>query len=382
MTYFRAGSQLYTLVSLLSVVGEYPINSVKLLGNERVYKTLIRRLTKPERIREPLTQKELTTRLFTVSGGGTTRAVRLYKAALPILEWLGALEYYEASFWNHRFPGDPSHRERNFRVAESVAMCMRAGIEFRPYLLPVLQNRILCSVVPNTPSFYPAKYIKKLGEAEMNKTVFTRMVGALFATDMCFAVYNARGAAMKWSGMGEFKARHVLTEVARMNAGIPEVDSSILFGETDTVALNMLRAYETNYRFGLSFDHVYCHTYFVPMNEDGIHQLRILVEPNRKERVLRLLFPDNTRSFDRGMFEYDAYLNGTYVLSFLDGDIVRLIRFCEAAEQIQEKCEVLCFPHQAGLLTQYVYGKLSIKTIPMASVETALGIERRHLFEV
>ena len=48
MQYFRPGSQLRQLITMLSVVGEYPIRSLYLLGNERAYKALVHKLTTPE----------------------------------------------------------------------------------------------------------------------------------------------------------------------------------------------------------------------------------------------------------------------------------------------------------------------------------------------
>ena len=44
------------------------------------------------------------------------------------------------TFWEHHFPGDAAHRDRNHRVAEAVALCMSAGVEVLPYDLPRLQR--------------------------------------------------------------------------------------------------------------------------------------------------------------------------------------------------------------------------------------------------
>ena len=62
MQYFRPGSQLRQLITMLSIVGEYPIRSLYLLGNERAYKALVHKLTTPETFRIPQTETELTTR--------------------------------------------------------------------------------------------------------------------------------------------------------------------------------------------------------------------------------------------------------------------------------------------------------------------------------
>ena len=70
MQYFRPGSQLRQLITMLSIVGEYPIRSLYLLGNERAYKALVHKLTTPETFRIPQTETEMTTRLLTVTGKG------------------------------------------------------------------------------------------------------------------------------------------------------------------------------------------------------------------------------------------------------------------------------------------------------------------------
>lgn len=383
MVHFRPGSQAWQLITLLSFAGEFPYQSLSLLGSERVFRALVHKLTTPQTFRNSQTGTEFTCRLLTVSGKGSGKTIRLYKGALPILEWLGpdVYRHYMDAFWNHRFPGDVSHRERNHRVAEAAAVCMRSGMEARPYQLPKLQNLKICQTVPDTSCFYLAKDIKKVGDAEMNKTMFTRMVGAIFALGSCYAVYNTRNAAMKWSGMGEFKALHSLIELARLNAGIGRIDSAVLLGESEEIALRTLLESDKSRRLEFRFDSIYRHIHFIPMDSDGIRQLRILSVPDWKEKLLDLLFEPEVRSYDRGLFEYDACVDCAYILSHLDGDIARLIRFREAIAGRNDQFEVLGFPHQTQFLKEYLGQAAAIKTIPMDAVEEGLEIERRNLFE-
>lgn len=383
MVHFRPGSQAWQLIMLLSFVGEFPYQSLSLLGSERVYRALVHKLTTPQTFRHSQTGMEFTCRLLTVSGKGPDKTIRLYKGALPILEWLepDVYRHYMDAFWNHRFPGDASHRERNHRVAEVAAVCMRSGMEARPYQLPKLQNVKICRTVPAKPSLYLAKDIKKVGTTEMNKTMFTRMVGALFAPGSCYAVYNTRNAAMKWSGMGEFKALHSLTELARLNAGIGRIDSAILLGESEEIALRTLLESDKSRRLEFRFDSIYRHIHFIPMEEAGIRQLRLITAPDWKAQLLELLFEPEVLSFDRGLFEYDACVDGAYVLSHLDGDIARLIRFREAIAGRAGRFEVLGFPHQTHFLREYLGQAAAVKTIPMDAVEEGLEIEGRNLFE-
>lgn len=383
MLYFRHGSQVMQLIILLSFVGEFPACSLSLLGNERVLKALVHKLTMSQIIRNPQTGMELQSRVITIAGKGHSKSIRMYKGALPILDWVHpeTYRYYMDAFWNHRFPGDAAHRERNHRVAETAVLCMRSGIEARPYLLPKLQNQEILQVVPGTPSFYLAKDLKKIGEAEMNKTMFTRMVGVIFTYGSCYAVYNTRNAVMKWSGMGEFKALHSLIEMARLNAGISSVDGAVLIGQSGEIALKTLLESDKTRRLEFRFDSIYHHIHFIPMDEYGIRQLALLSVPEWKEKLLDLLFEPEVRSYDKGFFEYDACLDGVYIFSHLDGDLARLIRFREAIENRHGRFEVLCFPYQTHFLREYLSPMVEIKTIEMDLVEAEFGLERRNLFE-
>ena len=203
------------------------------------------------------------------------------------------------------------------------------------------------------------------------------MVGAIYSSSICYAVYNTRNAVMKWNGMGEFKTLHSLIETGRLNAGVSQVDSAILFGESDSAAMNTLLASDKTKRLEFRFDAIYQHIYFVPMNDCGIRQLRILMLPDWNRKLLDLLFDPETQSNYQGSFEYDAYINGIYILSHLDGDIARLIRFREAlAAQPGLKAELVCFPFQTGFVREYLCGLAAIKTIDIGLVETELCHER------
>ena len=322
MITLRTGSHALNIITLLSVTGEFPMRSLKLLGNERVLKALVHKMTTPQDYRLPHTQTEerITCKLLNVSGKGSSKSIRFSKAALPILEWIhpDAYDYYMHSFWDHKFPGDAAHIERNHRVAESVMMCMAAGIECRPYSLPSLQNMQISLTVPEYSAYYLAKDLKKLGDSEMSKTVFTRMAGAIFSQSEAYAVYNTRNALMKWNGMGEFKALHNLIEISRMNAGVQNIQSAILLGESEEIAFKTLMETEKNRRLEFRFDSIYQNIYFVPMNDFGIKLLRLLSIPGWKTKLLDLLFDKETQSGGQGMVEYDAFIDNKYIDGFVN----------------------------------------------------------------
>lgn len=376
MITIRPGSRVHRLLFLLSVSGEYPVKSLHLLGNGRDLKKFIHQLEEVHDFRTDRDGTVYTTKLLKVSGKRDSRTIRLYKGALPILSEIlpDALGYYLESFRGHRFSGDSTHIWRNHRVSEALALSMMAGIETRPYVLPRLQKTGIRHTIPRYPSFYIARDLKKLDMSELNKTMFTRIVGAVFYPGGIYAVYNTRDAVMKWSGMGEIKTAHHLLELSRMNAGLDEVASALLVGIDPDIALQTLIQSDKSRRMDLRFDKIYHHIHFVPMDQDGIRLVRILTLPDWNDRVLSALFAPEMRPQGYGFMEYDAFWEGIYIYSHLDSDIARLVRFREALETQTEKFEVLCFPWQAGFLKEYLGQRVILKQLEMGSLEAALGI--------
>ncbi len=376
MITIRPGSQIHRLMLLLSIGGEYPSSSLNILGNERVYKALIHRLESVQDVRLDRDGTIFTTKLLTVSGKRDIRTIRLYKGALPVLNEIhpGALGYYLDSFQDHKFTGDSFHMWRNHRVSEALAICVSAGIEIRPYMLPELQMSRISHTIPGAPSFYIARDYKKLDIDEFNKTMYTRVVGAVFYPGDVYAVYNTRSAVMKWSGMGEYKAERHLLDLARMNAGINEVSAALLLGKTPEVAMQTIIESDKSRKKEMRFDKIYSRIYFIPLNQDGTRLLRMLILPDWREKILSRLFSPKMRPRGYGFMEYDAYLDGTYIYSHLDSDIARLVRFREALASQTENFEVLCFPWQIEFLKEYLGQRVILKLIEMEALEKALGI--------
>ena len=177
--------------------------------------------------------------------------------------------------------------------------------------------------------------------------------------------------------MAEFKALYALTEAARLNAGIREVDSAILFGASEQTALRTLLA--RNHRPGFRFDSIYHHIHFFPMSPDGIRRLRWVGIPDWKEKLSAMLFCREERSFGRGQFEYDAFIQGKYIFSHLDGDLARLNRLRDALEPgLAEQPEILCFPDQLGLIQGYMGDRVGVCIIGVDAVEKAWQTENRY----
>lgn len=157
-----------------------------------------------------------------------------------------------------------------------------------------------------------------------------------------------------------------------MNAGVAEVDSAVLFGESYEAAVKTLLASEESKRLEFRFDGIYRHIYFIVMNELGIRQLKLLMLPDWKRKMQEALFDEESLAFDKGIFEYDAYVNDVYVFSHLDSDLARLIRFKEAVTGGDGRYVVVCYPHQLGFLKEYLGSRVSYETIGMELLEAEM----------
>lgn len=369
MIHIRAGSPAQKLISLLSVCGEYPLCALSLLGDARWYRETVRRLTTAETVR--IGGENLRGKLLTLNGRGQDRSVRLSSGAIPILTWIGAWDFYRDTQWVHKFPGG-AHRDRRLRCGEAIGMSMEAGIECRPYRLPNITE----AAQSDEPAFYCSTELKRAGGNEIRKLGYSRAVGALLTSDRIHAVYNTRGAVMKWLGRGEVRMRDDLAVLGQGR----QADSCILFGRDEAQILKTFQE-ATDLRVrDFRMDAVYTRIYAVPLNRDGVRLLRLLVQPRFGERLLNLLFPPETRSYHRGVFPYDARIGEVYVQSFLNADICALNRFRQGMERYEGIYEIVCYPHQVSFLQAWLGKGVRLRVLPLDAVETAIGIGKGVVF--
>ena len=122
----------------------------------------------------------------------------------------------------------------------------------------------------------------------------------------------------------------------------------------------------------LRFDSIYSHVHFLPLDGFGARLLKILTLPDWQERLLDLLFEPSTRTYGRGTMEYDAQVGAVKVLSHLDGDLARLLRFREGLWTHSGKFEVVCFPQQAEFVRSFLGDRVGVREIRIETVEETL----------
>lgn len=381
MIFFRPGSQLHRLITVLAVTGVFPVSSLHLFGNQRSMRDLITRLTVEQDYRNTETGETLHCHMLTLIGKPQSRAVRFLRSGLPMLDWIGARAFHEAVYWRFPFSGDETHIEPLYRFAEAALMLQRAGVEIRPWKTPTLQTQLSSFHLPDEPSLYSARELKKIREGELKKIRYARLTAAVFSRFGTIPIYNTRNATMKWNGMSEFKTLESLQELTWTNTEARTIDTAILFGKSESVAMKTIEGYKKSCRTDLRLDGVYRKLCFVPLREDGIAQLRLLLLPDRNERLRSLLFEPAQRSYGRGAFEYDAIVDDAYVFCFFDGDITRLIRFRSAIKTECGRFELLCFPFQVSLVRQVLGKQVDIKILEPGLILDALGLEGGNAFE-
>ncbi len=366
-------SYAHTLLRILASAGEYPVQSFALLGNERSLKALVHKLESVQHLRFP-NGNEYTLRMLSVSGWGEKRTVRLYKNALVLLHELhpDALSGYLNGFYNHHFPGGINHILRHHRVAEVLAMMELSDITYAPYRLPTLERNKRGVNVITDARFYPSRIIKNMDGQEMSKTIFTRVTGLLLSPGGAYAVYNTRTGAMRWMDKGEYKTRLFYGDLCMANSNLEGLDSALLFGSDALAALSTTVNSEARSKRPAPFSSIYTHIHFIPLNPDGTRLLRILSYPNWSQKLLHALFTPEDIEACGGYFGCDALVDGRFIISMLDSDLAKFIRFQNRDTTTSYPYEVICYPWQVAFIRQAVGDEVTIQTLDMGTVEEVI----------
>ena len=365
----RKDSRLYRLISLLSVCGEYPVRSLHLLGNKRMYRKLVDECMQPITIRNPETAEAISLpRLFNLCGKGRLKSIRLYGGALPILKWIGEGEYYDLISNGHNMPMNEQHIDRNHRVAEVLALCRDAGIEIFPHNLPNFQEDEYDKLIYlSQPFFITSRMLKWFGgEYASNKTNFTRMIGALFAGETNYYIYNTRYTPMSWSGSGESKARFNVDLLSRRIFHYDHTHS-MLFADSAEIAMETYLSTHKIRNSGCHFDHIYEVTHFIPLNEYGARYLRFFTVEDWID-ILRMIIYNTEEPPRIRFYDYDIYKDDTYHLVWLDGDLHRLWM----ASELEGDLCVYCFDWQQDLVRKMLGDDVKIRIAIFDKVEEVL----------
>ena len=367
------GSNAYKLLETIAVCGDYPVSKLGLLGNAQAFRNVLNKMSVVQDYENTeTTEKVFGIKVLTVIGKQKHRTVRLLPSVTRIVKWVSDnadISPFLKQCGSKRYIG------RRHRVAVGAVMFRNAGIEYRPYMLPNLQNDKIKQVIPETPCFYMSDALKSVGDKDVNILRYSRITGMFYNGEEGYAVYNALDESMLWFRFEELKARENMSSLSRFNGISEPVSKAILFGNSYEVALKMLNGYEKRGKKRFEIDGVYKKVYFIPVNEFGYMVLKYFAVPGAEEMIIAGLFPDDchTDIYSR----YDHICGPERTISFLTGDVARLKWFKEQMSytvNADKKFRIICFREQVDFVKSYLNGKAEIKTAKTEDVENLLGI--------
>ena len=386
MIHINVNCQAYHLLSILAVVGEYPLRQLHLLGNPRMYRDTIRRMCQEQEYINDETKEKITTKVLTITGKGFQRSVRLLQGAEALLQWMGAKEYYGEAYGQYNFSGGEKHRLRNFRIAGTIALCKMAGYEYRPYGLPLLRfpkwngyywekEDKKVKRFSDYPCMYPVRELKGGGNEELKKTVFTRITGAIFTGGQVYPLYNLGNEMQKLWENSEIKMKRILSELNLVNGGEWNAYSCVFLTNDGMIAIKTLR-YIYNKRKNKKKDHsgteFYSSVHWIPLTEEGARQLRFFSIPYWTRKIEKVLFANATTYFN---VSYGYWLEDMYQHSFLSGDIAQLICFKKTVLKTEEPFLIYCFPHQVSFLKTFFGDRVALRVIKLEQIENLLKVD-------
>lgn len=356
MIIFKEGSVAYNIVFVLSLSIEYPTRSFDILGNERIYKRVMKDMSVKTEYRNPTTGEIVSLKALNITGKGKMKSVHLGRGAKTLLEWMGMYDYYSTHLY--RISGDLS-MERAHRVAEVIAFFYRQGMLTKEsYTGSDIEKR-------RSPLYYPSKklqggktsYTEEQTKTNQKNIIFSRVVGVLASGNIFYPVYNVRDRLMKWTGKAEKKVRGNLAPASIKACGKDKVDSILMFGESYEIAMKTVRTPAESYDMKLrssdklqKLSGVYSHIYFVPFNDFGRKLVDIYSDPEFNE-CIRLGLYGSAKLNSNRVFEYDIKNDkGQYCYSFLDSDIARLDKFLNQKPMFAGNAVIYCFPEQESFL--------------------------------
>lgn len=362
MVTIRNGSHAQEFFSLLSVVGEYPFRSLELLGSKKGMEHMIHNFRDGQAAiyydghsGEALASSDS---LLTIHGRSTLRSIRLTRSGVDALHSMDeeAGVYYDTMYGGDKLQRNELSKVRSFRIAETIAMCMRAGYEYRlKSLYPLFDD----SATPSADNcVFLSKIIKARGtqfddeqptslSSAADKTAYTRYTGLLCAGGSYYPIYNTRDKMMKWMGLGEKKAREDLELFILNTLGTPaKLNTAIMLG-TSELALTLLESFENKeakeektvarYMKRQSNDNAmyltYPHILYAPLNDFGIEYLQLLRIPDWHEKFVRKEAGSAKIEMGRMAFGCDAETADYLIYSFLDMDVSRFYRLRDSVEE-------------------------------------------------
>lgn len=369
-------SGIFDILAVLAVAGELSPRSIHLLGEDNTMKRIVKKCTVPQDFRNSEDGSRVNATLFSVSGHGIEKTVRLKKDGVKVLGWCGDAEYYNSAFCNNF--GSGKKVIRHHRLAEAAMIFQRAGVEIQPRNLPILSNSYKNCRQFDKPYFYLSTVLKNAikndldDEDRVTRLSTSRFIG-MFTTPAngVYSVYNAGNEPLKLNMCSEYNIKHEILSLKRTTFFSPEDKrlkcelhkSIILCNDFETGYRTVFFAmYENdtakkNYwqkpknKETLADTCNYC--YGVPLTHFGAKMLMLYSVPNYKAKIRRMFFDERSLlPFEQSNFDAKFETNDGNVLYdalLFDAELKRINRIkgkIEDSINPKIKYRIHCFTEQ------------------------------------
>lgn len=357
MIEIKKGYIAYNILYILSLTNCFPVYSLHILGNKRIYNSTIKEMKEKQVYYNCETKEKIECKALNVTGRGREKIISLSLKALPLLEWIGMDKIYDPAKTR---TGNKNTIDRLCRKAEVLGFFFRAGMfDLSAYLAAESKNSSSNLLYFNAKKLLSEKVDCRstLAFDENNpKTAFTRVVGVLMDQTRFFPVYNIRDRAMKWVGDSEQKAKASLSFKAKEHSNIDDIKTILLFGKkyeagmtTVETGLNTTQNERVRKNFNLSG--VYHQIHFIPYDSFGQDLIRFILTDKSTEMLLSKIFNVNNCE---GRGAYDLVLDsGKFVYSFCDSDLSRFSKILKIKPEYVGRMIIVCFEEQVEFVKSY-----------------------------
>lgn len=354
----------YSILQLIAVSGELPVNQIKQLpGGNRYKEEKIKVLKNKKLIRTYYRDKVRGYRL-------TSKAKKLL-----LVENSNRFGFYlTGNTETNTLKSEITRRIRLHRIAETFVTMQNAGVAIyrdqKPYFFCPQGNGN--NFIIDSPSFYNSREIKEYG-TEFVKISGARTVGVLITVNSAFVVYNLGNALMKWSGKSEMRTKALIKTIFRERLPYrysPDSVQGLILGNGMELAYQILTGSGKIKKNHFILDGNYDHFHYVSNDSNGVLLLRLICDPVKTTDLNTILLKGLFKPESGHLIENDAINeNGIPILFAYDFDMQRIVRF-NSALQIQAKEGILiCFDFQADVLQRYCSENVKFQTIDAAKFQ-------------
>ena len=358
-----------TLITLIAITGELPVNQATRLVESAYYlEKMITRLKKEKLIHTYYKNGLRGYRL-------TANAKRQLLKERP--------EQFARLFHGETIINRPKYtipdRLRLHRMAEVMVTMSMAGITVYPWEKPALfENGQLNRDVSFVPSaYYTAGEIKEIGQ-EAAKVRGSRATGVLLTYSDDFIIYNTGNVEMEWKYQSEVRMKTLLTrelEQGRMERRLPVSDlQAIVLAADMTQMLTLTDSLKQSKHNYFVLDGTYKHFYYIPNNSDGEFLLQILCDRDLHAALDNLLTEDLAPGNLQASVENDGYdARGDPVLLAYTCDMPRIKRFDNALALQEKTGTLICFDFQEETMRQICGANISLQTIDTEALKGGIA---------